>query len=108
MSPSMNARRSRAKVASSPSARSTCSRCVAVAGMRVPKVLVAVNTRLPVSLRPQIILAGGLSPDNIRSAIEQVRPFAVDVSGGVEAAKGIKDHNKLKQFIEEVARADKS
>jgi phosphoribosylanthranilate isomerase len=32
----------------------------------------------------------------------------VDVSGGVEAAKGIKDHNKLKQFIEEVARADKS
>ncbi len=64
--------------------------------------------RIPLSLRPGIILAGGLSPDNIRSAIEQVRPFAVDVSGGVEAAKGIKDHTKLKQFIEEVARADKS
>jgi phosphoribosylanthranilate isomerase len=64
--------------------------------------------RIPVSVRPQIILAGGLNPDTIRSAIEQVSPFAVDVSGGVEAAKGIKDHNKLKQFIEEVARADKS
>ncbi|UTW13266.1 phosphoribosylanthranilate isomerase [Marinobacterium rhizophilum] len=64
--------------------------------------------RIPESLRPQIILAGGLYPETIRSAIEQVNPFAVDVSGGVEAAKGIKDHNKLKQFIEEVARADKS
>lgn len=64
--------------------------------------------RIPPSLAPQIILAGGLTPQNIRSAVEQVAPFAVDVSGGVEAAKGIKDHNKLKQFIEEVARADKS
>jgi phosphoribosylanthranilate isomerase len=64
--------------------------------------------RIPASVGPQIILAGGLKPDNIRSAIAQVNPFAVDVSGGVEAAKGVKDHNKLKQFIEEVARADKS
>ncbi len=64
--------------------------------------------RIPEALRPKIILAGGLNPETIRSAIEQVGPFAVDVSGGVEAAKGIKDHNKLKQFIEEVARADKS
>lgn len=64
--------------------------------------------RIPPALASRIILAGGLAPDNIRSAIEQVRPFAVDVSGGVEQSKGVKDHHKLKQFIEEVARADKS
>ncbi|GGO76053.1 N-(5'-phosphoribosyl)anthranilate isomerase [Marinobacterium nitratireducens] len=65
-------------------------------------------SRIPVDLAPRIVLAGGLTPDNIADGVRQVRPFAVDVSGGVERAKGVKDHNKLKQFIEEVARADKS
>ena len=47
----------------------------------------------------RIILAGGLTPFNVRQAIEQVRPFAVDVASGVESSPGIKDHGLLRAFI---------
>jgi len=49
-------------------------------------------------LRP-VILSGGLNPENVKSAIATVRPYAVDVSSGVEAAPGIKDDNKLRAFF---------
>jgi phosphoribosylanthranilate isomerase len=46
-----------------------------------------------------LILAGGLTPKNVRAAIKQVKPFAVDVSSGVEKAVGIKDHGKIREFV---------
>lgn len=48
----------------------------------------------------KIILAGGLTPDNIEKAVRLVSPFAVDVSSGIERDKGLKDHQKMKLFIE--------
>jgi phosphoribosylanthranilate isomerase len=60
---------------------------------------------LPVLDKP-VVLAGGLTPDNVAQAITQVRPYAVDVSGGVELDKGIKDHKKITDFIRQVRAAD--
>ena len=51
-----------------------------------------------------LILAGGLGADNVAQAISHVHPYAVDVSGGVEASKGLKDHQKMTEFVKEVNR----
>ncbi|MCU7959566.1 MAG: phosphoribosylanthranilate isomerase [gamma proteobacterium symbiont of Bathyaustriella thionipta] len=60
---------------------------------------------IPQDLQKPLILAGGLQAENITEAIRKVQPYAVDVSGGVESAKGIKDKVKMQQFMQGVARA---
>lgn len=49
-----------------------------------------------------VVLAGGLTPQNVREAIQQVSPFAVDVSSGIEYAPGRKDHGKIQEFVKAV------
>ena len=53
-----------------------------------------------------IVLAGGLTPENVADAIRFVRPFAVDVSGGVESAPGEKDPESMERFMKEVASVE--
>ncbi|HEK1006804.1 TPA: phosphoribosylanthranilate isomerase [Pseudomonas putida] len=60
---------------------------------------------VPARLSKPIILAGGLSAANVGQAIAQVRPYAVDVSGGVEQAKGIKSAAKIEAFMQAVKQA---
>ena len=62
--------------------------------------------RIPADIADSIVLAGGLNSGNVEQAVRIVKPYAVDVSGGVEMEKGIKDGAKIAAFIRGVERAD--
>ena len=57
---------------------------------------------MPDDVTKPLILAGGLTPDNVQSGIRTVRPYAVDCSSGVERKPGVKDPEKVRQFVENV------
>lgn len=61
---------------------------------------------IPEHLPLPLILSGGLSIENVAAGIDQVRPYAVDVSSGVEVSKGIKDSQKISRFMHEVKHTD--
>jgi len=63
--------------------------------------------RIPADMASRVVLAGGLTANNVGRAIRAVRPYAVDVSGGVERDKGIKDASEIKRFIDEVRCAER-
>jgi phosphoribosylanthranilate isomerase len=61
---------------------------------------------IPKELAPLVVLSGGLNVQNATDAVRRVRPFAVDISSGVELSKGIKDIAKVRAFVEAVRLAD--
>lgn len=63
---------------------------------------------IPANADRPLVLSGGLNPANVQSGIARVKPFAVDVSSGVEVAKGIKDATLMRQFVAAVHIADQS
>ena len=64
--------------------------------------------QIPKDIDQPIILAGGLHAENVGNAVQAVRPFAVDVSSGIELKKGIKDQQKMKQLVASVRTADET
>lgn len=60
---------------------------------------------IPAELAPRIVLSGGLDPQNVAEAVRRVRPFAVDVSSGIEQAKGIKDAIRMQAFVDALRNA---
>ena len=61
---------------------------------------------IPSGMQKPLILAGGLNPDNVAQAMQRVRPYAVDVSGGVEVQKGIKSPEKIAALMQQVMQFD--
>jgi len=58
------------------------------------------------NLKRPVILAGGLSTDNVEEAIKRVAPFGIDVNSGIEIEPGIKDHSKLREFVRKIRLVD--
>ena len=58
------------------------------------------NLALPAKKFGPVIMAGGMTPNNVRQAIQQIRPYGVDVCSGVESQPGVKDHKKVRAFLE--------
>ena len=63
-------------------------------------------SQLPTQIRSHLFLAGGLTPENVATAIDQVHPFAVDIASGIESTPGIKDYGKMRAFVEAVRSTD--
>ncbi|MEO6688136.1 MAG: phosphoribosylanthranilate isomerase [Dokdonella sp.] len=63
-------------------------------------------SRVPRNIGRPVVLAGGLDPDNVARAVAAVRPYAVDVSSGIESAPGIKHAAMMRRFVEAVQAAD--
>ncbi|MBB6581831.1 phosphoribosylanthranilate isomerase [Ralstonia solanacearum] len=73
----------------------------------IPPQWLSQSPSLPtISAAPRLVLSGGLSAQNVAGAIERVRPYAVDVSSGIEAARGVKDHARMTAFVRAVREAD--
>ncbi len=63
---------------------------------------------VPADIAHQAVLSGGLNAQNVTDAVRRLRPFAVDVSSGIESAKGVKDHALMRAFVSAVRAADAS
>ncbi|WP_233235146.1 phosphoribosylanthranilate isomerase [Bordetella sp. LUAb4] len=66
----------------------------------------AASTEAAACVSVPLILSGGLTPENVEASVRTVRPYAVDVSSGVESSPGIKVHDKMRAFVDAVRRAD--
>ncbi|MCA9050286.1 MAG: phosphoribosylanthranilate isomerase [Planctomycetaceae bacterium] len=67
-----------------------------------------VKSQLPASVHfPPVVLAGGLTAENVSAAIQRVQPWGVDTAGGVESSAGVKDHDKIRDFVTQVRSTER-